>query len=346
MTQYSLRSAQNSYPINRLGLRVGRAQENQIILSDPRISALHSVVWLEDDRVYVRDLESTNGTFVNGGRITQVQQLKGGDSIRVGNTDLSVVRRENREAGGGKPWLAMLVAVGFVVVLGLVFWQISNSSRAIPFPPADIGRTVIPHNRLERAQFATVQVLGSTGSGSGSVVDSRGYILTNYHVVEGESRLSIAINMSGQAVPIVAYVAEVVDWNSGLDLALLRIVADGNGQQLRSSPSLTSVPIGNSDHVQLGDEIDILGFPDVGGDTLTLTKGTVAGFHEDGTGRVRGWIKTDAEIGPGNSGGMAINQTGELIAVPTWVSSEERTLGRIGVLRPINLARQLLRRIP
>jgi S1-C subfamily serine protease len=79
----------------------------------------------------------------------------------------------------------------------------------------------------------------------------------------------------------------------------------------------------------------------VGGDTVTLTRGTVAGFHNDGV-QPRAWIKTDTEISPGNSGGMAINAAGELVGIPTWVSSEERTMGRIGVLRPVNLAKPLI----
>lgn len=104
-------------------------------------------------------------------------------------------------------------------------------------------------------------------------------------------------------------------------------------------------PIG-SKGVRNGDTVTILGFPKINGATVTLTRGTVAGFHEDELGNERGWIKTDAEIGPGNSGGMAIDEAGELIGVPTFVSAEARTLGRIGGLRPINLAQALLRQVP
>jgi S1-C subfamily serine protease len=67
--------------------------------------------------------------------------------------------------------------------------------------------------------------------------------------------------------------------------------------------------------------------------------------HEDEAGRPRGWIKTDAEINPGNSGGMAINERGELIGVPTIVVSGREVTGKIGVIRPINLAYPLIDRV-
>ena len=83
----------------------------------------------------------------------------------------------------------------------------------------------------------------------------------------------------------------------------------------------------------------------MGGETLTLTKGTVSGFLEDEMGNKRGWIKSDAELAPGNSGGLAINEAGELIGVPSRNVPEARTLGRMGYLRAINLAHPLLRQV-
>jgi serine protease Do len=94
--------------------------------------------------------------------------------------------------------------------------------------------------------------------------------------------------------------------------------------------------------VAIGDELVAIGFPGLGGETVTLTRGTVSGFLTDEAGRSRGWIKTDAEINPGNSGGMAINDRGELIGVPTIVVSGEKVTGKIGVIRPINLARTII----
>ena len=207
--------------------------------------------------------------------------------------------------------------------------------------------TATPLPPLERAWRATVYVEGDSGSGSGGVVDPRGYILTNYHVVAGESWVIVAVNGPRQdEPPETFYLAEVVAGDEDLDLALLRITADEGGRSVHGSLGLVTVPIGDSDRVNPGDSVRILGFPGVGGNTLTLVDGVVAGFHEDGLGHARGWIKADAEVSPGSSGGVAINQAGEWIGIPTWVSAEKLTLGRLSVLRPINLAQDLLHRIP
>jgi S1-C subfamily serine protease len=206
---------------------------------------------------------------------------------------------------------------------------------------------------LERARLATVLVVALDASGaeqnggSGSVVDPAGYVLTNLHVVEGGDEFVIYANARDpNAPPRAAFRADLVDWDADLDLALLRVAASYDGAPLRPPLNLSTVPIGNSDGVRIGDPITIMGFPEVGGETVTLTRGTVAGFHEDNAGHQRGWIKTDAEISPGNSGGVAIDERGNLVGVPTFVSAEASTLGRIGGLRPVNLATPLLRRIP
>ncbi|MCJ7433645.1 MAG: serine protease [Anaerolineales bacterium] len=95
------------------------------------------------------------------------------------------------------------------------------------------------------------------------------------------------------------------------------------------------IPVGDSDELNTGDPITIIGFPGVGGYTPTLTTGVVSGFLAD-----EGLIKTDAEISAGNSGGMAINQKGELIGVPTLKTTGTDYLGYI---RPINLARDIIK---
>jgi putative serine protease PepD len=97
--------------------------------------------------------------------------------------------------------------------------------------------------------------------------------------------------------------------------------------------------------VSTGDQLAIVGFPGLGGETITLTRGTVSGFLADEAGRPRSWIKTDAEINPGNSGGMAINENGELIGLLTIVISGREVTGKIGWIRPIKLAYPLIDQI-
>jgi len=362
MNGYALQINGRQYAVGPRGLRIGRGRENQINLPDPHASGNHAFVWQQNQQLFIRDQGSTNGTFVNGRRITQAQPLQVGDALQIGQTTLLVVAggaAPGADVANWWPWLALGGLAALLIVILVVVAAggpaaspaaATATGRPRPTPGASttpLSPTATPLPPLERARLATVQVIGETGAGSGSVIDARGYLLTNHHVVDGQATLRIALNsLDPNAPPALAFQAEVVDWDADLDLALLHIVADEAGQALSRTPDLTSLPLGDSDQVKIGDEIVILGFPDVGGDTLTLTRGSVAGFHPDGLGNQRGWIKTDAEISPGNSGGVAVNAAGELIGVPTWVSAEELTLGRLGVLRPINLAAPLLGQIP
>lgn len=78
--------------------------------------------------------------------------------------------------------------------------------------------------------------------------------------------------------------------------------------------------------------------PAWGGDTVTFTKGSVSGFLS-----AEGWIKTDAEINAGNSGGAAINRDGQLVGIPSAAAAETTQVpGKIGLVRPVNLAKPLI----
>lgn len=316
------------------------------------------MVYARNGQLIIHDLGSTNGTFVNGVSIGQGRVLQPRDIVQVGNSTLTLSVHQNHGANPATSWLSLLV---IAVLAAITLLSIASANRAsvvtasgevsaqrpISVRPTTPSASTLSLSPLEHARLATVQIIGMAGGGSGGVVDPRGYILTNYHVVAQEAILLVALNSSRQdAAPEPMFRAQVVASDRDLDLALLQIVADDAGRPLSKGLDLVSLPIGDSDQVQLGDSIVILGFPDVGGATLTLTRGTVAGFSQDDLGHRRGWIKTDAEISPGNSGGAALNHAGELIGVPSLVSTEDRTLGRIGVLRSINLARPLMQRIP
>jgi len=360
---FVLVAAGKQYSVGPRGLRIGRGPGNDIVLADGEVSRHHARVWIQGAQVYVQDLGSTNGTFVNEVKIGAPQPLRPGDRVRVGHTTLQLAAVPGAApVSRSSPLLFLILIAGVVLVVGLlVATSLSGIPRPTPVPEQVVASPAIPQpmpvpggqDLIERARLATVLIIAldtsgdEVNGGSGSVVDSRGYILTNLHVVEDGDTLVVAVNTEDQnEPPEIAYLAEMVDWDANLDLALLRVVSLEDGRPLPTSLNLPAVPIGDSDTLRIGDAITILGFPEVGGATVTLTRGMVAGFHEDSLGHERGWIKTDAEISPGNSGGVAINEAGELIGVPTFVSAEARTLGRIGGLRPINLAWPLLGRIP
>lgn len=183
-------------------------------------------------------------------------------------------------------------------------------------------------------------------SGSGSLVDHRGLVLTNWHVLwDDEGRLHntageawIGVFHSPDAAPTKDYIAQVITYDRGLDLAVLRIVRDAQG---RSGPfaGFPTVRLGDSALVDAPDRIYILGYPDLTAPYPAVTQGIVSGRTYDETGE---WITTDTEVNPGNSGGMALNVNGALIGVPTQVTFGNYVPGKIGYIRPINLAKPLI----
>jgi S1-C subfamily serine protease len=225
---------------------------------------------------------------------------------------------------------------------------------ATPLPPA----TPTPNasQRLRDPVQATVQLRIKTGSatisGSGSIVNARGLILTNFHVVgdpdtgkfhNAQRLVDVAITKWPNGEAEWRYQATPVEWDTALDLAVLRITADLGGRPLSGNLSLPTVPLGDSDALNFGDHLEALGYPGIGGESLTVTEGTVAGFDPP-TGR-REWIKSNVEVNRGNSGGMAIDDKGRLVAVPSEVLTDSpggRTIGKLSYLRPINLAKPLI----
>jgi serine protease Do len=192
-------------------------------------------------------------------------------------------------------------------------------------------------------------------TGSGSLLTPAGHILTNFHVI-GDVDSGSYYNQGGlvfvglnwenpEGAPDTFYTVKIVQADRNLDLAVLRVAATEQGHELPPNLEFPTLPIGDANTVNIGDELVVIGFPGLGGETVTLTRGTVSGFLEGENGQPRGWIKTDAEINPGNSGGMAINERGELIGVPTIVVSGVEVTGKIGVIRPINLAYPLIERV-
>jgi S1-C subfamily serine protease len=178
-------------------------------------------------------------------------------------------------------------------------------------------------------------------SGSGTIISPTGEILTNCHVACGAPVLVISMTESADQPPEDRYIGEVTHYDELLDLAIIQITKDIDGNPV-SPTDLPYLNLGNSNDLMLGEDIYIFGYPGVGGSTITFTTGAVSGFEsaeiEGGSQRVI--IKTDAEIASGNSGGTAVDLWGNLVAVPTSVNPDVRegvTLAGLGILRPVNL---------
>lgn len=237
---------------------------------------------------------------------------------------------------------------------------------------------------LERILRATVYIMQArtvgtnliiTCVGSGTIVSRDGLILTNAHnVVTGQNcpgnTLIVALSTRLDEPPIPRYQAEIVQADSGLDLALLRITRQNDGRLIEpESLALPFVELANSDTVTLDSTLTVVGYPGVGDDPVAVERGTVIGFAAEPSGGDKSWIKTSASIRGTMSGGGAYDSEGRLVAIPTSApvsaASPEATCvtvqdtnrdnlinasdscipigGAINSLRPVNFVQPLLR---
>lgn len=185
--------------------------------------------------------------------------------------------------------------------------------------------------------FLSVALFGQTytSAGSGFIVTSDGYILTNHHVVEGATGPIIVVLQDG-----TEYEATLIDYsptmdNDGCDIALLKIDASG----------LPALPIGDSDFAQLFDQVIAMGYPlsFVLGVSLNVTGGNVTAFRDfEDTPEL---FQIDAAINPGNSGGPVLNEKGQVIGIATSrITQIENTLVQgVSFAVPINYAKELLK---
>lgn len=160
-------------------------------------------------------------------------------------------------------------------------------------------------------------------TGSGTFITKDGLILTNAHVVDDRfdeyERLGVGPTIETDEAPDLEFTAEIRAVDYTLDLAVIEVTETlGGDRVLQDFPF---VELGDSDTVEIGDDIQVLGYPSIGGETITFTRGSVSGFTTDRLVGSRAWIKTDAAISGGNSGGLAVNSAGEIIGVPTVVGS-------------------------
>jgi serine protease Do len=165
----------------------------------------------------------------------------------------------------------------------------------------------------------------TTSVGSGVVIDKKGHILTNYHVVESATSIEVLLGKGKQK-----FRAKVIGSDPKTDLSLLKIDAN---------IALTPLEMGNSDAIRIGDVVIAIGNPF--GYSHTVTSGIISAKGRVlGSGPFDNYLQTDASIHPGNSGGPLIDARGRLIGINTAVSSEG---AGIGFAIPINLAKIVMK---
>jgi len=246
----------------------------------------------------------------------------------------------------GWRWLKWIVSL--VVVTALL--------GAAPAMAQQWDRTVV-----KQALQATVEILVPDDNGdlfdtgSGTVLDAeRGIILTNFHVM-GDTDTRALFNKDGIAyiavtptdlkgAPVIRYKAQLIQGSPDDDLAVLKIVSLADDAPLPKNLGLIAVDRGNSEDLLPGDPLAVIGFPSLGGSTVTFTNGVVSGFLDENKDQVYEWIKTDAQVNPGNSGGLAIDQKGDFVGVPTAGYSQADVAGKISLIRPGTIALEFLDR--
>jgi len=165
------------------------------------------------------------------------------------------------------------------------------------------------------------------GTGSGVIISSDGYIVTNNHVIEGASDLEITLNNRKK------YKAELIGTDSKNDIALLKIEA---------TDLLPYIPFSDSDNLKIGEWVLAVGNPY--NLTSTVTAGIVSAKGRDlqGNYSTDSFIQTDAAVNPGNSGGALVNSRGELVGINTAISTNSGSYIGYSFAVPSNITKKII----
>jgi S1-C subfamily serine protease len=218
--------------------------------------------------------------------------------------------------------------------------DVSALLAAIPDESIDEIQNILIYEALNEAVVNITTIITSNnwfmqpvpqeGTGSGSIIDEEGRVLTNYHVIKGARELIVTL-ADGQD-----YEAKVVGSDPENDLAIIQFNPEGK--------LLVTIPLGASEGLKIGQKVLAIGNPF--GFERTLTTGIVSGLGrpvQTGDGRViQKMIQTDASINPGNSGGPLLNSKGEMIGINTVIYSTTGGSVGVGFAVPIEIAKRVV----
>ena len=170
---------------------------------------------------------------------------------------------------------------------------------------------------------------GPQGMGSGSIIDRRGIILTNYHVIKNAEVVVVRLHDGRE------FVATDVKGDPRTDVAIVRIEGAG---------PLQALPLGDSDPLQVGDWVLAFGSPF--GLELSVTAGIIsAKGRGPGIAEREDFLQTDAAINPGNSGGPLVDMNGRMIGMNTAIATSTRSSAGVGFAVPVNMVRWVSRQL-
>ncbi len=244
-----------------------------------------------------------------------------------------------------------IILIGLIIALAYVYIdQTSFRSRRIVSKP----REIVPRGNLADFEQSTIGLFDQAapsvvyiftenavsgffgrqeirqGAGSGFLWDNYGHVVTNFHVIQGATRIQVRLD-SGEAIG-----ATFVGGSPDHDLAVIR---------LRNKPSdILPIPVGTSGDLAVGQSVFAIGNPF--GLTRTLTTGVISALDRRlptaGGREVMGVIQTDAAINPGNSGGPLLDSAGRLIGVNTAIISESGSFAGIGFAVPVDVVNRVV----
>ena len=166
--------------------------------------------------------------------------------------------------------------------------------------------------------------------GSGVIVDSKGYIVTNRHVVEKADRIRVKLQDENPASP--GHDAKLIGMDQETDLAVIKIDVDH---------ALPAAKLGNSDGMDVGDWVLAIGSPFGLQETVTAGIVSAKGRNIVPNRQFQSFIQTDAAINPGNSGGPLVNMAGEVIGINTAILTETSSYAGVGFAMPSNTVAQV-----
>jgi hypothetical protein len=159
---------------------------------------------------------------------------------------------------------------------------------------------------------------GGTEQGSGVIVSSSGYIITNYHVIKDQRTITVNTYRGENTRPTARYRATVIRSNENLDIAVIKITQTSSGGDVSASTLRSALtPISFYGSAELDDSIRVIGYPLIGGGTISTTRGDLTGSNSVPVGGSRAtvWL-TDATFASGGSGGLVISCSGVMIGIP------------------------------
>lgn len=362
---------------------IGRHPESDLVLTDPEASSHHAAIETDaDGKLSLRDLTSTNGTFVDGKKIDGAVPITGDEKVRIGkNTirlslrspDATVIATEPPARPeptappaprAPQPTRPVPTAPEVLPAPGV---PAAAAVRTAPFQPSSGGygsksggsnrtgwivagvlalliiaggvvaivassggsSTLTTQQLITQASPSVVRIEGDQGGGSGFIINAKQQlILTNAHVVEGNSALNVQVgNNASNTSPARIVAADPCD-----DLAVLKLVTPISG--------LKALPFGSSGAVHAGDPVTVLGFPGalrtpVGNETTaqsatiiantgTVSEVDVKANPDPSLPEYQDTIVHQAPVNHGDSGGPLLNRSGQVVGVNTLVNESNQ----------------------